>query len=80
MLYSMERKRNGYQNGGMLTDYKWGIISVTAFLGMSSAYGLKKIINEIAWKTEIWVAEQPHIAMFTCFVFIIQCSSTPTFS
>lgn len=43
----------------MLTNCKCGIIYVTAFLDMSSANGFKKFINEIAWETEIWVADQP---------------------
>lgn len=43
----------------MLTDCKCGIIYVTAFLDMSSKNGFKKFIDEIAWETEIWVADQP---------------------
>lgn len=43
----------------MLTDCHCGTIYITAFLDMSSKNGFKKFIDEIAWETEIWVADQP---------------------
>lgn len=36
-----------------------GKVYVTAFLDMTSKNGFKKFINDIAWETEIWVADQP---------------------
>lgn len=43
----------------MLEDCKCGTIYVTAFLDMTAKNGFKKYIEEIAWETEIWVADQP---------------------
>ncbi|WP_233434111.1 BsuBI/PstI family type II restriction endonuclease [Geobacillus sp. FSL K6-0789] len=43
----------------MLENCECGIIYVTAFLDMSSENGFKKFINEIAWETEIWIADNP---------------------
>ncbi|CAM5779339.1 BsuBI/PstI family type II restriction endonuclease [Brevibacillus borstelensis] len=43
----------------MLENCKCGIIYVTAFLDMSGENGFKKFIDQIAWETEIWVADNP---------------------
>lgn len=43
----------------MLENCTSGIIYVTAFLDMSSRNGFKKYIDQIAWETEIWVADNP---------------------
>lgn len=43
----------------MLENCNCGIIYVTAFLDMTAKNGFKKYIEEIAWETEIWVADQP---------------------
>jgi adenine-specific DNA-methyltransferase len=43
----------------MLDKCTCGIIYVTAFLDMSSKNGFKKFIDEIAWETEVWVADNP---------------------
>jgi hypothetical protein len=43
----------------MLKNCNCGIIYVTAFLDMSSENGFKKFIEEIAWETEIWFANNP---------------------
>jgi hypothetical protein len=44
--------------GTMLENCRCGVIYVTAFLDMSSN-GFKKYIEDIAWETEIWIAEFP---------------------
>jgi hypothetical protein len=44
---------------GMLGNCKCGIIYVTTFLDMSSVNGFKKFIDQVAWETEIWVADNP---------------------
>ena len=43
----------------MTQECQCGKIYVTAFLDMTSKNGFKKFINDIAWETEIWVADQP---------------------
>ncbi|MBV4438454.1 BsuBI/PstI family type II restriction endonuclease [Clostridium tyrobutyricum] len=43
----------------MLENCSCGVIYVTAFLDMSAKNGFKKYIDEIAWETEIWVADKP---------------------
>lgn len=43
----------------MLNDCNCGIVYVTTFLDMSSKNGFKKFIDQIAWETEIWVADNP---------------------
>lgn len=43
----------------MLDDCNCGIIYVTAFLDMTSKNGFKKFIDDIAWETEIWIADNP---------------------
>lgn len=43
----------------MLEDCDCGIIYVTAFLDMTSKNGFKKFIGEIAWETEVWIADNP---------------------
>ncbi|MGO4548091.1 BsuBI/PstI family type II restriction endonuclease [Paenibacillus sp. 2TAB23] len=43
----------------MLENCNCGIIYVTTFLDMSSENGFKKFIDQIAWETEIWVADNP---------------------
>ncbi|GAC42989.1 hypothetical protein PPOP_2352 [Paenibacillus popilliae ATCC 14706] len=43
----------------MLEKCDCGIIYVTTFLDMSSEHGFKKFIDQIAWETEIWVADNP---------------------
>lgn len=43
----------------MLQNCTCGIIYITAFLDMSAKNGFKKYIEEIAWETEIWIADKP---------------------
>lgn len=43
----------------IITDCKCGIVYVTAFLDMTSQNGFKKFIDQVAWETEIWVADNP---------------------
>lgn len=43
----------------MLENCNCGLIFVTAFLDMSSKNGFKKFIEEIAWETEVWFANNP---------------------
>lgn len=43
----------------MLKSCSSGIIYVTTFLDMSSQNGFKRFIDQIAWETEIWVADNP---------------------
>jgi hypothetical protein len=43
----------------MLENCECGIIYVTAFLDRSGKNGFKKFIGEIAWETEIWIANDP---------------------
>lgn len=43
----------------MLEDCNCGIVYVTTFLDMSAKNGFKKFIDQIAWETEIWVADNP---------------------
>ncbi|PDZ73851.1 BsuBI/PstI family type II restriction endonuclease [Bacillus pseudomycoides] len=43
----------------MLENCNCGIIYVTTFLDMSSENGFKKFIDQIAWETEIWIADRP---------------------
>lgn len=43
----------------MIKNCNCGIIYVTAFLDMSAQNGFKKYIEEIAWETEIWIADKP---------------------
>ncbi|MDQ0215559.1 hypothetical protein J2S13_001977 [Oikeobacillus pervagus] len=43
----------------MLENCNCGIVYVTAFLDMSSKNGFKKFIDQIAWETEVWVADAP---------------------
>ncbi|OXM83699.1 BsuBI/PstI family type II restriction endonuclease [Paenibacillus rigui] len=51
------KRMNDIKN--MLENCTSGIVYVTAFLDMSSKNGFKKFIDEIAWDTEIWIAENP---------------------
>ncbi|MGK4042954.1 BsuBI/PstI family type II restriction endonuclease [Heyndrickxia oleronia] len=43
----------------MLNNCCCGIVYVTTFLDMSAKNGFKKFIDQIAWETEIWVADNP---------------------
>lgn len=43
----------------MLEECSCGVVYVTAFLDMSAKNGFKKFIDQIAWETEIWVADNP---------------------
>lgn len=43
----------------MLVNCTCGIIYVTTFLDMSSENGFKKFIDQIAWETEVWFADNP---------------------
>lgn len=43
----------------MLESCISGVVYVTAFLDMSSKNGFKKFIDQIAWETEVWVADNP---------------------
>lgn len=43
----------------MIENCTCGIIYVTAFLDMGSQNGFKKFIDQIAWETEVWIAEAP---------------------
>lgn len=43
----------------MLENCNCGIVYITAFLDMSAKNGFKKFIDQIAWETEIWVADNP---------------------
>ncbi|MEN1970684.1 BsuBI/PstI family type II restriction endonuclease [Lentibacillus sp. N15] len=43
----------------ILENCDCGIVYVTAFLDMTSKNGFKKFISEIAWETEIWIANNP---------------------
>jgi len=43
----------------MLNNCDCGIIYVTTVLDMSAKNGFKKFIDQIAWETEIWVADNP---------------------
>lgn len=44
----------------MLVTCKCGLIYVTAFLNMGSKDGYKKFAEEIAWETEVWIADMPN--------------------
>ncbi|HDR7656207.1 restriction endonuclease [Bacillus wiedmannii] len=43
----------------MLKNCDCGVVYVTTFLDMSSKNGFKKFIDQIAWETEIWIADNP---------------------
>jgi hypothetical protein len=43
----------------MLESCSAGIVYVTTFLDMTGKNGFKKFIDQIAWETEIWVANNP---------------------
>ncbi len=43
----------------MLNHCSCGVVYITAFLDMSSENGFKKFISEIAWETEVWIANKP---------------------
>lgn len=43
----------------MLSECTAGVVYITAFLDMTSKNGFKKFIDQIAWETEVWVANNP---------------------
>jgi hypothetical protein len=55
----------------MLENCKCGIIYITAFLDRSGRNGFKKFIDQVAWETEVWVADNPdHMIHFNGDRFI----------
>lgn len=52
-------KKRVLEMQAMLENCHCGIIYITAFLNMSSKDGFKKFAEELAWETEVWIADMP---------------------